>query len=518
MTESPSDIRAELDRLRNIRTAIEDAILSLATSTDGRTFSLQAPVAGATLRPGGYVVLEVEQGPTLLGQIISADVTLLQAGAVSGLSVGTEEGLQFSGELPIRLLQGTGHVLGSLGSGGLEPAPTGSFKDARMRVATEDEVRPQLAGTRAAGAPLEIGSAVYAGDATPAFLDAAGFNRHTFLCGQSGSGKTFALGVIVERLLVDTELSLVIIDPNSDFVRLAELRPEVEATEAAAGFSEASRGVRVLRPDAGLALRFSDLEPSAQAALLLLDPLADRDEYDLYLRTIEGLAGEQYAISEIGDALVHDLTHEGRQLALRIRNLGLARWPLWGAAGDRSLLDDLESRDWRVLVLDVGTLGSPLEKAVVAQAVLGRLWATRQRREPLLIVVDEAHNVCPQAPEDALTASATDYAVRIAGEGRKFGLYFLVATQRPEKIHTNVLSQCENLLLMRVNSTADLEHIRTVFSHVPASLVQQAAQFRQGESLVAGRIAGDPAIVRFGGRLSAEGGSDVPTSWASRPG
>jgi hypothetical protein len=71
---------------------------------------------------------------------------------------------------------------------------------------------------------------------------------------------------------------------------------------------------------------------------------------------------------------------------------------------------------------------------------------------------------------------------------------------------------------MRVNSAADLEHIRTVFSHVPATLVQQAAQFRQGESLVAGRIAGDPAIVRFGGRLSAEGGSDVPTSWAIRPG
>jgi hypothetical protein len=382
-----------------------------------------------------------------------------------------------------------------------------------LRIATESDVRPFFAGGATAGEPLEIGYAVLAGDSTPAFLDAAGFNRHTFLCGQSGSGKTFALGVIVERLLLETDLPLVIVDPNSDFVRLAELRPEAGGTEAAAGYSMAAGKVRILRPGAGLALRFSDLEPSAQAALLLLDPLADREEYDLYLRTIESLAGETYAIAQIGEALLHDLTNEGRHLALRLRNLGLAGWPLWCGERDRSLVDDLDARDWRVLVLDVGTLGSPLEKAAVAQCVLSRLWATRQRREPLLVVVDEAHNVCPQAPADALTASATDYAVRIAGERRKFGLYLLVATQRPEKIHGNVLSQCENLVLMRVNSASDLEHVRTVFSFVPPTLVQQAAHFRQGESLWRG---GSPATPRSS--ASPEGSPPREGATCPRPG
>ena len=92
----------------------------------------------------------------------------------------------------------------------------------------------------------------------------------------------------------------------------------------------------------------------------------------------------------------------------------------------------------------------------------------------MLIVIDEAHNVCPAAPEDLVTALTTDYAVRIAGEGRKFGLYLLVATQRPQKVHENVVSQCDNLALMRMNSLADLAYVGEVFSFVPDALLERA--------------------------------------------
>lgn len=50
------------------------------------------------------------------------------------------------------------------------------------------------------------------------------FSCHTFSCGQSDSGKTYALGVVLEELLLRTQLPLVIIDPNADFVRLGEVR------------------------------------------------------------------------------------------------------------------------------------------------------------------------------------------------------------------------------------------------------------------------------------------------------
>ena len=133
----------------------------------------------------------------------------------------------------------------------------------------------------------------------------------------------------------------------------------------------------------------------------------------------------------------------------------------------------------------------------------------------MLVVIDEAHNVCPGEPEDAVTALATEHAVRIAGEGRKFGIYLLVSTQRPQKVHENVLSQCDNLILMRMNSRADLGIVGESFSFVPPGLIERAADFAQGEALVAGKISSHAALVRFGARVAEEGGSDVPSTWAA---
>ena len=123
--------------------------------------------------------------------------------------------------------------------------------------------------------------------------------------------------------------------------------------------------------------------------------------------------------------------------------------------------------------------------------------------------------MCPQLPERPVQWLATDYAIRIAAEGRKFGLYLLVSSQRPQKVHENVLSQCDNLILMRMNSTADLAHLTHTFSFVPASFLARATGFRQGEALVAGKLASTPVFVRFGARITEEGGSDVPADWAA---
>jgi DNA helicase HerA-like ATPase len=163
--------------------------------------------------------------------------------------------------------------------------------------------------------------------------------------------------------------------------------------------------------------------------------------------------------------------------------------------------------------VDLGSLGTREEQALTAGAVLEWLWRWRSRREPVAIVIDEAHNVCPAEPADPITALATEDAIRIAGEGRKFGLYMMVVTQRPQKVHDNVLSQCENLVLMRMNSTADLAYVGSVFSFVPAGLVDRATTFDQGEALVAGRISSHPALIRFGARITEEGGADVGGWW-----
>src|ERR1700760_1547878 len=199
-------------------------------------------------------------------------------------------------------------------------------------------------------------------------------------------------------------------------------------------------------------------------------------------------------------------------------------WPIWASTAIRygrpvrraRRSPPVPAESVRSVVIALGSLPTREEQSLVAAVVLGDLWRRRAERRPVLIVIDEAHNVCPAEPLDPLAALATDRAIRLAAEGRKFGLYLLVSTQRPQKIPENVLSQADNLVLLRLNSLADASFAQEVFSFVPPGLIARSVTFRQGEGLIAGKISPEPALLRFGARISEEGGADVPATWASR--
>jgi uncharacterized protein len=477
---------------REIRQKLEELILPLATSVDGRRFELQASLHGLALQIGGYAVLE-SGDQRRLGQVVA-----LELNRVEGSELTSGDGsLELRTRMTLRAVRGEGVVLAGDGR---------PFHDALARPADPGDVAEWLEAGRPARATPSIGELLLA-PGVPATLDAGGFDRHTFLCGQSGSGKTYSLGLVLERLLVETDLRLIILDPNSDYVRLGEVRPDADAG-LAAGYAAAARGIVVRGAGNGLHLGIGQLEPRARAAALALDPVTDREEFALVDELLgAGATFEQLATSEAPHA---------RALRLRAENLGVSGWQLWSRGRKGSLVDDVERRDARCLVIDLGSLATREEQAVAAEAVLAALWRRRADREPVLVVIDEAHNVCPQNPEDPITALVTDHAVRIAAEGRKFGLYLLVSTQRPQKVHENVLSQCDNLMLMRMNSLADLGFVGDVFSFVPPPLVQRATAFRQGEALIAGKIASHPSFVRFGARVAEEGGSDIAADWARR--
>ena len=454
-------------------------MLPLATSVDGRRFNFQVSLHGLELEPGGYVAIE-GRGPTRLGQLLSLELRH-QDTAAPGF-----------GQVRMRAGGGEGVVL----DGDERP-----FHDALVRPATADEVGAWLEATRPDGAQLEVGELALA-HGVPFRLEAGGFGRHTFLCGQSGSGKTYSLGVLLERLLMETNLRVVVLDPNSDYVRLGEPRVDNERYRDAAASVHVRGGSSGSQP---IRVRFRDLSPDHQAALLRLDPLGDRTEYAELLALIEDESIR--SLEDLAESPAEDLK-------LRARNLGIDRFGIWPGPEGESLLDEVVNPAGpRCLVVDLGSLATRDEQTLTAGAVLERLWRERARREPVAIVIDEAQNVCPAEAGDPLTALATEDAIRIAGEGRKFGLYLIVVTQRPQKVHENVLSQCDNLVLMRMNSIADLAHVAGVFSFVPPGLIDRATAFGQGEALVAGKIASHPALVRFGSRISYEGGADV-AGWA----
>ena len=336
-----------------------------ATSVDGLHFTLDVPVERLALGVGSYVVVG--------------------DGGSERLAYTTEVALDPSDR---RLARVEGRMLDGRG----EP-----FGDAAARPAGPDDVRQWLEAARPARAALEVGSLTYA-DGVPLALDAGAFDRHTFLCGQSGSGKTYALGTILERLLAETTLRVVVLDPNSDFVRLHELRDDA-GHDVGARYGPAASSIDVRRAGADLErrlhVRFRDFDAMERAAVLRLDPINDREEYGALLDAVE--RADDQGVATVAATIEALLKADGpfRSLALRARNLGVDRWQVWSGADSGSLEELVQPGGPRCVVADLGSLETRDEQAVAAEALLAALWRRRAAREPVLIVIDEAHNVCP---------------------------------------------------------------------------------------------------------------------------
>jgi hypothetical protein len=478
-------------------------------SIDGRTFSFEAPISEA-LPVGAYVRITTDSDRHFLGQVL--DQTLGQAGQSHRPEESSGAFLNGRGRLVAELQTESGRLDGSavFGSGILERAQ-------------DDLVAAYLASSLDGTMGIELGQ-VQRMPGVPAQLHADGFGRHTFLCGQSGSGKTYTLGIVLERLLLDTGITIVVADPNSDYVNLQTIRPQPETGlgdgdyrtlgeryEAVASRIHVFGGKASSNP---LSVRFGRLTFEQQTMVLGLDPIADPEIYNAFVRTVAGMGDTEYGIADIISASRSSFAEDQRRLGLRIENLGVHDLSIW-AGTDKPVAERLPD-DARMAAFELGSLPTERESSIAAAAMLGSLWKARHARKPTIIVIDEAHNICPQHPTGPNQALATEHVVRIAGEGRKFGLYLLLATQRPEKVHQNVVSQCDNLLLMKMNSLADIRSLSETFSYAPAALVEQASGFGLGEGLAAGKIAPDPLLFRSGRRYTLEGGSDVPSTWASR--
>lgn len=184
-----------------------------------------------------------------------------------------------------------------------------------------------------------------------AVLDARRFNRHTFWCGQSGSGKTYALGVVLEQLLLETDLPMVIFDPNADYVRLSEPRVDADPADAS---RLTDRDIRVFRSSSGvgepLRVRYLDLSSSSKAALLQLDPIADAEEYNVLLRA--DVRRDAFDEDTVVERLRTSSDPGEVRLSYRMENLEVLEWSLW-SRGSGSVIDEIDRRP-RATVMDLG--------------------------------------------------------------------------------------------------------------------------------------------------------------------
>jgi len=115
---------------------------------------------------------------------------------------------------------------------------------------------------------------------------------------------------------------------------------------------------------------------------------------------------------------------------------------------------------------------------------------------PLLFVCEEAHRY---ASADRSTGfGPTRRALsRIAKEGRKYGVFLALVTQRPAELDPTIISQCSTLFAMRMANERDQALLRSAVPDAGANLIDFVSSLGTREVLAFGEGVALPARLRF---------------------
>lgn len=141
----------------------------------------------------------------------------------------------------------------------------------------------------------------------------------------------------------------------------------------------------------------------------------------------------------------------------------------------------------------------PLIVSLVAKIAFSiQQWTPTDQRHPVAIFCDEAHLYIPERRD---VGGAGDISIeifeRIAKEGRKYGVGLAVISQRPSEVNRTVLSQCNNLVAMRLTNGDDQAVVKRLLPDSLGSFGDLLPVLDTGEALVVGDASLLPTRIRI---------------------
>ncbi|RRH73812.1 ATP-binding protein [Falsigemmobacter faecalis] len=137
-----------------------------------------------------------------------------------------------------------------------------------------------------------------------------------------------------------------------------------------------------------------------------------------------------------------------------------------------------------------------LASAVVARLIFDRMRrATSRNKMPVHLILEEAHRYISERPSRfALDAGITFQ--RIAKEGRKYGVFLIVASQRPSELSKTVLSQCNNFIIHRIQNPDDLSQIKQMTPFISETVLKRLPSLPKQHALIFGSAVKIPTTFR----------------------
>ncbi len=172
----------------------------------------------------------------------------------------------------------------------------------------------------------------------------------------------------------------------------------------------------------------------------------------------------------------------------------------------------------QLIIIDMNSVEDEVVELVAS--VLARMsfrllrQADPRNRFPVHLLLEEAHRYVASTPS-RYAIDASRVFERIAKEGRKYGLFLLVASQRPSELSKTVLSQCSNFVIHRIQNPDDLSHIRQMTPFISDAVLKRLPSLPKQHALVFGTSVNLPTTfkVRDADPLPASDDARIRDLW-----
>lgn len=336
--------------------------------------------------------------------------------------------------------------------------------------------------------------------------------KHICILAKTGGGKSYACGVLIEELLKH-KIPMVIIDPHGEYHSLSKPNKNKKDRKNMERF-----GIKP-RDYTGQINEYSPIGSKGNIKHLTLNGvnLEAREIIELLSAKLSGpQVGVLYqAIKEVKE---YKNIYTLRDIIDSVgRSKSNARWNVIAA---------LESLDSIGVFSEDGTPTSEIVKKgkcstinmkgvppdvqdVVVARLTKELFDDRKlgKIPPFLLIVEEAHNYCPERGFG--TAVSGNILRTVASEGRKFGMGLCIVSQRPAKVDKNIISQCNTNIILKVTNPNDLKAIINSVEGLTNQTYREIQRLPIGVALISGAGLQMPVMTEIRTRETSHGGKSV---------
>jgi DNA helicase HerA-like ATPase len=333
--------------------------------------------------------------------------------------------------------------------------------------------------------------------------------KHLAVLAKSGAGKSYAVGVILEELL-EMGLPIVILDPHGEYSSIKYENKNSEETKYFKTFGISGKGfsnkVMEFAVNTSVNIDAHPIRlpiPNDSFSLMESLPFKPTDAQRGLLYNVVNDLVERKGVFEF-DELIKEL--EIAESTAKWRLIGgiqqLEQSQLF-SHGSTNISDIV--KPGQLSIINFKGASSELQE-IVARGILNKIFDERKKENipPTFIVVDEAHNYCP---ERGFGETKSSKIIRtIAAEGRKFGVGLCVISQRPARVDKSVLSQCSSQIALQVSNPSDLSAISKSFEGITSEAESEIKNLPIGKAMIIGAT-DFPIFVDIRVRKSQHGGA-----------